>query len=179
MRNKYCSVCAINTRSWKPILAHCCYRNWSGSSCSMEADIILEGFRLSEEIHGLWYLWLIGDRDSSVYNSVVTGVPLYGRDITKVECANHAVKCCRNRQEALCNNKPDYRGKHRLSQAMMKRIKHEARCAIKMHSATGDVAALCHNQRNGPRHYFGLHSDCNSAFCLHKSNLSSGKSIIR
>ena len=35
-------------------------------------------------MHGLWYLWLIGDEDSSVYHSVVTGVPLYGRDITRL-----------------------------------------------------------------------------------------------
>ena len=56
VRNKYCSICAINTRNGKPIPTHCCYRNWSGSSCSMEADIILEGFRQSEEMHGLRYL---------------------------------------------------------------------------------------------------------------------------
>ena len=140
----------------------------------MEPDIILEGFRLSEEMHGLRYLWLIGDGDSSVYHSVVTGVPSYGKDITKVECANHAVKCYRNRLEALCNNKPDYRGKYGLSPAIMKRITHGARCAIKMHSSTGDVAALCHNLRNGPRHYFGCHDDCNSAICKQKSNPSSG-----
>ena len=36
----------------------------------MEADIILEGFHQSENMHGLRYLWLIGDGDSSVY---VTG----------------------------------------------------------------------------------------------------------
>ena len=175
VRNKYCSICAINNRNETPIPTHQCYRNWSGSSSSMEADIILEGFRQSEEMHGLRYLWLIGDGDSSVYHSVVTGVPSYGRDITKVECANHAVKCYRNRLEALCNDKPDYRGKHGLSSTMMKRITHGARCAIKMHSATGDVAALRHDLRNGPRHYFGLHSNCNSAFCQRKSNLSSGK----
>ena len=174
VRNKYCSICAINNRNGKPIPTHHCFRNWSGSSCSMEADIILEGFRQSEEMHGLRYLWLIGDGDSSVYHSVVTGVPSYGRDITKVECANHAIKCYRNRLEALCNDKVNYRGKHGLTQAMMKRITHGARCAIKMHSATGDVAALCHDLRNGPRHYFGLHKDCNSAFCQHKSSLSSG-----
>ena len=174
VRNKYCSICAINNRNETPIPTHQCYRNWSGSSSSMEADIILEGFRQSEEMHGLRYLWLIGDGDSSVYHSVVTGVPSYGRDITKVECANHAVKCYRNR-EALCTDKPDYRGKHGLSPAMMKRITHGARCAIKMHSATEDVAALRHDLRNGPRHYFGLHSNCNSAFCQRKSNLSSGK----
>ena len=174
VRNKYCSICAINTRNNKPIPTHHCYRNWSGSSCSMEADIILEGFRLSEEMHGLRYLWLIGDGDSSVYHSVVTGVPSYGRKITKVECANHAVKCYRNRLEALCNDKPDYCGKHGLSQAMMKRITHGARCAIKMHSTIGDVAALCHDLRNGPRHCFGFHNNCSSTFCQCQSNPSSG-----
>ena len=85
------------------------------------------------------------------------------------------MKCYRHRLEALCNNKPDYHGKHGLFQVMMKRITHGARCATKMHSATGDVAALHHDLHNGPRHYFGLHSDCNSAFCQHKSNLSSGR----
>ena len=89
-RNTTLRICAINTRNKKPIPTHHWYHNWSGSSCSMEADIILKGFRLSEEMHGLRYLWLIGDGDSSVYHGVVTGVPSYGRKITKVECANHA-----------------------------------------------------------------------------------------
>ena len=107
--------------------------------------------------------------DRLVYHSVVTGVSSYGCDITKVECANHAVKCYRNRSETLCNDKPDYRGKHGLSSAMMKHITHGAWCAIKMHSATGNVAVLCHDLRNGPQHYFGLHDYCNSVFCQHKS----------
>ena len=174
VRNKYCSICAINARNDKPISTHHCYRNWSGSSCSMESDIILEGFRHSE-MNGLRYLWLIGDGDSSVYHSVVTGVPSYGWDITKVECANHTIKCYRNRLEALCNDKLGYCGKHGLSQTMMKRITHKARCVIKMHSATGDVVALHRDLCNGPRHYFGLHNNCNSAFFQHKSNPSSGK----
>ena len=143
VRNKYCLVCVISSRkNVVPVLQHKCYRNWSSSSCSMEADIILEEFCQSENMHGLRYLWLIGDGDSSVYHSVVTGVPSYGRDITKVECANHAVKCYRNRLEALCIDKPQYRGKHGLSQAMMKCITHGARCAIKMHSNTSNVTAL-------------------------------------
>ena len=75
-----------------------------GSSCAMEADIILEGFSMSESIHGLRYLWFIGDRDSSVYNSLTTGVPTYGYAITKVECTNHAVKYYRNQLEALCKD---------------------------------------------------------------------------
>ena len=48
VRNKYCSICAINTTRNKPIPTHQCYSNWSGRSCSLEPDIILEGFQLSE-----------------------------------------------------------------------------------------------------------------------------------
>ena len=59
----------------------------------MEAYIILEGFQQSENMYGLRYLWLVGDGESSIYHSVETGVPSYGCDIAKVECANHAVKC--------------------------------------------------------------------------------------
>ena len=149
------------------------FQPWSGSSCSIESDIILKGFQQSEEMHGLWYLWLIGDEDSSVYHSVVTGVPLYGRDITKIECANDTVKCYRNRLEALCNDKPGYGSKHGLSQTMMKRITHGERCAIKMHSATGDVVVLHHDLHNGPRHCFSLHNNCN---CILSAQI---QSIIR
>ena len=79
-----------------------------GSSCAMEADIILEGFWMSESIYGLRYLWFIGDGDSLVYNFLITGVPTYEYAITEVECANHAVKCYTNRLEALCKNKLQY-----------------------------------------------------------------------
>ena len=72
----------------------------------MEADIILEGFWISESMHSLRYLWFIGDGDSSVY--IIFGVPTYRYDITKVECSNHAVKCYRNQLEALCKDKPQY-----------------------------------------------------------------------
>ena len=37
--NKYFSVCAINNRRRTLIPDYKCFRNWSGSSCSIEADI--------------------------------------------------------------------------------------------------------------------------------------------
>ena len=64
----------------------------------MEADIIAAGFKASESMHGLHYTEVIGDGDSSVLHTVQTTVP-YGRDVKKVECANHAVKCYRGRLE--------------------------------------------------------------------------------
>ena len=132
----------------------------------METDTILEGFRQSENMHGLRYLWLIGDGDSSVYHSVVTGVSSYEHDITKVECANHAVKCNRNRLEALCNDKPQYRGKRGYHRLWWNASLTEQ----DVPPTTSNVIALRHDLRNGPRHYFGLHDHCNSAFYKWKSN---------
>jgi len=102
VRKKYCSICAVNKGISVP--EHKCYCNWSGSSCSMEADIILDGFLQSD---GLRYCWMIGDGDSFVYNNVVTRC--ITRDVIKVECADYAVKCYCNRLECLCNDKPQYK----------------------------------------------------------------------
>ena len=128
-------------------------------------------------MHGLRYLWLIGDGDGLVYHSVMTGVQSYGCEITKVECTNHVVKCYWNRLEALCNDKQLYRCIHGLSKGMMKQITHGAKCIIKMHSGPDDVAALRHDLGNGPHHYIGLHDKCNSAFCNEMSKESTGKNM--
>ena len=85
----------------------------------MKADIIL-GFRQSENMHGLRYLWLIGDGDGSVYHRVVTGVPSYGCETVKVDCTNHGVNCYWNRVKVLCNDKTLYCCTHELSKDMMK-----------------------------------------------------------
>ena len=69
--------------------------------------------------------------------------------------------------EALCKDKPQFRGHDGLTISMMKCITHGAHCAIRMLSTTGDVSALWHDLRNGPRHCFGNHQNCNSAFCKH------------
>ena len=79
VRNKYYSICAINNRNEKPIPTHQCYRNVSGSSTSMEADIILEGFANPRRCMASGIFGSLGmEIRSSVYHSVVTGVPSYG-----------------------------------------------------------------------------------------------------
>ena len=71
----------------------------------MEVDIIIEGFKQSKALHGLRYVRMIGDGDSSVHHAVCTGVPSYGRLIQKPECANHAVKCYWSSLEKLAKEK--------------------------------------------------------------------------
>ena len=58
----------------------------------MESDIIIEGFNRSEEMHGVRFMEFVGDGDSSVYKNILSYVS-YGRDVRKVECANHVTKC--------------------------------------------------------------------------------------
>ena len=81
----------------------------------MESDIIREGFCMAEKQYGLRYTKFIGDGDSSVHATLISGVPGWGHVITKQECANHAVKCYRSALENLVKDKPQYKGRHKLT----------------------------------------------------------------
>jgi len=111
VRNKFCAACTKGTK-------HTCFKNWKEASSSMETDIILTGFKAAEKQHGVRYIKFIGDGDSSVYPTLVAGVPGWGYAITKQECSNHALKCYRTSLEQLVKDKPQYKGKHKLTAAM-------------------------------------------------------------
>ena len=97
VRNKFCTACARNI----PIDKHVCFRNWNSSSSEMETDIILEGFINAERVHGFRYTQFIGDRDSSVYLTLIQKVHRWGHAIRKLKCTNHACKCYRGELEKL------------------------------------------------------------------------------
>lgn len=78
VRNKFCIICArAQTKGCAPKI-HTCFKNWDGSSSAMEADIIVEGFCSSIEMHNLKYKQFIADGDSSVYAKIQEKVP-YGK----------------------------------------------------------------------------------------------------
>ena len=81
----------------------------------MEADIIAMGFRLSETMHGVQYIQVIGDGDSSVLYTIPATVQSYGKDVVKIECPNHAVKCYRSRLEHLAKDVPSFLGQGGLT----------------------------------------------------------------
>lgn len=165
VRNKYCSICAVADNRGIPPQKHTCYKNWTGSSCAMETDILVCGFNAAERMHGVRYMRLVGDGDSSVLANIQQYVPIWGPMVTKVECANHSIKCYRNRLEKIVTDFPKYKGKGGLTQRAMKRLACGARCAIKMHSQTNDIEKLRSDLRNGPHHVFNNHSHCNPSFC--------------
>ena len=91
------------------------------------------GIWLSEVTHGVKYLKLIGDGDSSVMATVRQSVP-YGSHVEKIECANHAVKCYRSQLEQLAKDNPQYRGKGWLTKQAIHRLTFGAHIAIRIAS---------------------------------------------
>ena len=126
--NKYCAACNQGLSREK----HHCFKNWDESSSQMESDIILEGFKQAEAVHGVRCMRFIGDGDSSVFPTLIHNVPGWGRYIEKHECANHNCRCYRSALEKLMQEKPQYKGKDGLICAMQQRLTSAARCAIRM-----------------------------------------------
>lgn len=111
MRNEYCAVCSVAEKRKKQIPKHIiCYRNWNGSSAAMESDIIVEGFRLSEQTHRLRCMHVIRDRDSLVMANLHQCVP-YDPFITKIKYSNDACKCSRSWLESLAKDHSEFRGR--------------------------------------------------------------------
>ena len=176
VRNKYCSVCAVAANRGNPPKKHECYRNWDGSSSAMETDMLVEGFKAAESMHGLRYMRMTGDGDSSVLPNIQASVCGWGKNVTKVECTNHAVKCYRTRLEKIVQDFPKYKGRGKLTQRAIKRLALGARCAIKMHSKSKDVEKLRKDLRNAPSHVFNDHTNCSVSFCKVAAGFSSSSS---
>ena len=96
----------------------------------METDIIVSGFNAAEDMHGIRYMRLIGDGDSSVKCNIQQYVPIWGHIVTKIESANHAIKCCRNRLEKILQDFPKYKGKGNLTQRATKKLTAGTRCVL-------------------------------------------------
>jgi len=164
IRNKQCRVCNLSANSNIPTKTHECFKNWTESSQSMEADIILEGFLKAEETHGLRYTRIIADGDSSVFSKLIQNVPIWGNKIKKLECANHTCKCIRSNLEKLVTEKPHLKGKGKLSGRNIVRLTTAVRCAIKMRSKDNNSKLLKHDIKNSIYHILGFHERC-SDFC--------------
>ncbi|KAJ8887378.1 hypothetical protein PR048_013593 [Dryococelus australis] len=54
-RNAYCSICKRASSKDETVKQHVSKKNWTKSSTAIEADIIVEGFRNSIEMHNLKY----------------------------------------------------------------------------------------------------------------------------
>ena len=169
VRNRYCNICRRAQNNETEPREHKCFVNWTESSQAMEADIILSGFLEAESTHGVRYLKVIADGDSSVFNTLQESVPVWGKDITKLECANHICKCVRSNLENLVQEKPQYKGKGKLTKVNRVKLTTALRCAIKMRTKTNDSKQLKKDILNSIYHVLGFHQNC-SDFCKKKTS---------
>ncbi|KAL1458849.1 hypothetical protein MTO96_043421 [Rhipicephalus appendiculatus] len=177
VRNKLCSTCEYYAKKGQT-KEHTCYRNWNLSSGAMEADILVEGFQRSTDMHGVQYRIFIGDGDSSVYYQIQTKVD-YGRFIKKNECANHVVKCYTSRLYGIAKESKGTRSLlsapriKRMKNGARKAVSHYAKILLDLNGSTQDLKKekarlnqeLASDLRNGPLHVFGSHNGCKSYFC--------------
>ncbi|CAC5388503.1 unnamed protein product [Mytilus coruscus] len=171
MRNKYCYICNRAATLGIEPLYHICFKNWNESSQVMESDIIVEGF-LKANDHGVRYMEIIGDGDSSVTAKIMEIVPVWVCHVKKIECSNHACKSLRSNLEKLVVDNPSYKGKGRLCKTTRIRLTSAVRCAIRMRSLEEDrkeaIKKIEHDFRNSLNHIYGEHSNC-SEFCKAKT----------
>ena len=170
VRNKYCVVCA-RASALGPAPNHKCHKNWEGSSTAMETDIIVKGFAESEDMHGIQFLEVIGDGDSSVYKNILSQVP-YGRQVRKIECANHVTKCYTTGLYKIAKESAEAR--RLLSVPRIKRMTVTMRTIIRHHaldsesgkrSAAECARELAHDAGNASFHVLGHHERCKSFYC--------------
>lgn len=53
--NKYCCICARAQNKGIPLSTHVCFKNYTGSSSGLEAEIITEGIKKSIEMYNVIY----------------------------------------------------------------------------------------------------------------------------
>ena len=155
---------------------HLCLKNWTGSSTSMETDIIVEAFTRSIEIHGIRYTSLVGDGDSSVTKKLQTVKPCGNVPIQKIECSNHLLRNYSNNLKQLPSKRYSSKGLEvpiflrQLLKNNLQRLRVAVECAVK-HRRQENVPfqnqseSLKKDIENSICHVFGEHSRCDTYFC--------------
>lgn len=139
----------------------------------MEASIIVEGFNCSEEMHGLKYLEFIADGDSSVYYQIQQKV-IYGSQVKKIECVNHAIK---NLGKGLYKLKQDTSisvdGRKFLSKKVIQDIQKYSQKIISI--SNNDVEKMKENLSNCVPHVFEHHERCSPHICSTAGDICKSK----
>lgn len=166
VKNKYCLICARkDLYENETCPEHTCYKNWTGTSTSMEANIIVEGFKKSVAMYGIKYVKLIGDGDSSVHRKLLECMPYGSIIIQKIECKNHILRNYINKlKDCVKRPKTDTKLKNAISQNIL-RFRTAVTKAIEFRksqntSTAEKIKELQLDILNGPKHIFGDHTGC-------------------
>ncbi|KAF4522566.1 hypothetical protein B566_EDAN012857 [Ephemera danica] len=176
VRNKYCCICARAKNNGVDPSEHLCYLNWNSSSTAMEADIMVEGFLKSEEMHNIRYGRLVADGDSSTYKRIREANPYKTIVVEKIECKNHLLRNLAGRLSDIAQPK---RGQPRLGDVESRKIvgsqianiRKGITMAIKFRKLQTNlpmrdrIQLLRKDMTNAANHYFGEHKNCEQYYC--------------
>jgi hypothetical protein len=114
------------------------------------------------------YKYYIGDGDSSVYTRIIEKIS-YGRDVIKLECANHITRNLHDGLRKLVSNKHYSLRCHQLLgrglPLSIDRFVKGIRTAIKECTKTNNVQVLRKDLTNAPYHVLGRHLNYRPFYC--------------
>lgn len=172
VRNKYCCICARADKIKITAKPHKCFKNFSGSSSSMESDILVEGFKASLDMHNVIYSTIISDGDSSTYAKILQVRPYPHHTVEKVECRNHILRNLCNKLRALTTDtRHPLKLRKLFSSEKILSIRKSVSSAVKYNKSLNlDLSKRIENLHRGiinsPQHVFGSHDKCRNYFCL-------------
>lgn len=171
IKNKYCCVCARAETKGENPREHACFKNYSGSSTSMESDILLEGFKQSMETHNLIYGRMVADGDSSTFKKISEARVYPNFSVEKIECRNHIFRNMCNKLKAISTDtKFPLQLRKKITTERILAIRKVINCAIKHHKlndsdTTTKINNLYADISNSINHAFGNHNDCKDYYC--------------
>ncbi|XP_050315892.1 uncharacterized protein LOC126750357 [Anthonomus grandis grandis] len=145
---------------------HKCFKNFEGSSTSMEGDILKEGFLHSLEQHGLIYHKLIADGDCNSLKKMLDAHPYKNVIVKKIECRNHLLRNYSRKIRDLGKDvnagplvlrKQISKEQLRLRYAVTKTIEHRKNEGVPM---LEKIKLLKQDIDNSISHVFGEHKLC-------------------
>ncbi|XP_045455750.1 uncharacterized protein LOC123665502 [Melitaea cinxia] len=187
VKNKYCLMCARADNKNVASKEHACFKNYQGSSSSMETEILLEGFKSSVSMYGLVYKKMIGDGDASTYEKILKAKPYEAQNITveKIECRNHILRNFCKKMRAL-KTETKYALAHRktltnvkimsMRKTIVKCIKHHN---VSKSPRSVSISVLHNDIVNSLLHAYGDHKMCQSYYCDREENNSDELKIIQ
>lgn len=170
VRNKYCTLCTRYQAKEVEPPSHHCFKNFSGSSTSMEADILVEGFRTSVEMHNLKYKAVIADGDSSTYKRILEARPYSNVTVEKIECRNHLLRNFCNKLHNIVSNCTYPLKLRKILEGNIGRMRSAVVGSIAYNKSQNNGAEqLQKDLQNTINHVFGVHDECLEYYCKRKN----------
>lgn len=171
IKNKYCSICAQDQNKNQNPRVHQCFKNFTGSSTTMESTIIVEGFKSSVEMYGLIYGRFISDGDSSTYAKILEARPYPQFTVEKVECRNHLLRnLCNKMENLIADTKYPIRFRKFVTKKRIMAIRSTIRkCSKQYNNSSEDIdyrtQKIFEDIQTVHLHAFDNHTKCKSYFC--------------